>query len=186
MFFLMLAALLTLLGGIFFYLYEKTEQDGAGAWGVVLWVVACIFLLVVAIGSPIAISKQKKSFEKYRAMQKQVTILENQANTIIAEMEVYLTQMYPDHELGVFKMMSGNDLTLYLAKYPQLKASDTFLAQGRTVLDLRQRVYDLQLRMTDKMADMRYATINPWTTYWWVPEIPDDLLASGDRTLKIQ
>jgi hypothetical protein len=99
-------------------------------------------------------------------------VYENRATNLTDEFATYLAKIYPEHELDVFKTISPGNLDIYLAKYPELRASDTVMALVQQIRSIRDASYDNQLQEIDIMRRMRYRVRSPLIVPWLVRRVP--------------
>lgn len=178
MFMFYIALALVLLGGLFWLLYlhgekRKYVENGWGAVSVILCIVAFIICCVGFIGTLHAYSDQISDTEDLTKFRNIEGVYEDRANTLTAQFETYLQDVYPEHERGIFDQISPDSIDIYLAKYPELKASETILELVTQIRSLQDDRYDQQIEREKILKKMRYRTQNPWIFSSFVPDMPE-------------
>jgi len=76
----------------------------------------------------------------------------------------------------VFESISPSNINFYVAKYPELKSAETAIKLVDEIRSLRDDIYKQQIEREKHLKTCRFATQNPWSLYFFIPEIPEDLI----------
>jgi len=174
MLFLFVAGFVAILAGLAFarYLILRARGDRNNDWiagGIVLSAVAVIVVIIGFAVSGAAWSGQISDFENIKKFQKVEVIYKTKAEALTAEFAKHLADAYPKHEKDIFDKISPDKVSLYLAKYPELKASETLVALVGHINKLQSAVYDQQIKVEQALKDTRFRLRNPWYFGFMIP-----------------
>lgn len=93
-------------------------------FGIVFMATAFVFILTAVFQNMCLMTDMKKEFNQFYYLQRKIGMYEKALEKIKTEFKDYFTKLYPEYEKEIFAKMSPNEaehLTIYLAKYPELK-----------------------------------------------------------------
>jgi len=149
---------------------EKNKSFGWGAFGVILGFFACVWFAVPVIYTMYEVSNQKYDIQSLRMYDANAAIYKQKADNLTQQFAHYLAEVYPEHERDVFKSISPDKVSLYLAKYPDLRASATVTTLVDQIEKLNDDYYSQQLQREVTLREIRYRQQNPWIFSSFVPE----------------
>ena len=135
-------------------------------------VISAVAVIVIIFGfvvSGAAWSEQISDFENIKKFQKVEVIYRAKAEALTAEFAKHLADAYPNHEKGIYDKISPDKVNLYLAKYPELRASETLVALVGHINKLQSAVYDQQIQVEQALKNTRFRLRNPWYFGFMIP-----------------
>ena len=126
MFMLFVAFAVVILSGLSQLMYlhgEKQEwrDNTFRFWSIALLVVAFILPCGGVVGTLVSYSDQISDTEDITKFENIEGVYEDRADTLTAQFETYLRDVYPEHERGIFDQISPDSIDIYLAKYPEIR-----------------------------------------------------------------
>lgn len=143
---------------------------------VVSVVVFGISVAGLVIGTSVSYSNQLSRFEAVKENLAVTKILQARADNLTAQFTEYLAKQYPQYEKDIFGAIAPQNVEVYLAKYPEIKSSETLLALVGQIRQLNDSVYDQQIRLEGTLRSIRFAPQNPWTWHSWIPQASPEVL----------
>ena len=173
MLFLFVAGFIAILAGLAFARYailkaRRNDNDWI-AGGMIFTTIAVIVVMIGFVVSGVAWSDQISDFENIKKFQKVEVIYRAKAEALTAEFAKHLADAYPNHEKNIYDKISPDKVSLYLAKYPELKASETLVALVGHINKLQSAVYDQQIKVEQALKDTRFRLRNPWFFRFMIP-----------------
>ncbi len=156
MFSLILLIVCVALAGFFIFLAIRWKNEGF----VVLAVIACIIFLIVGVINLDNFSRQIGDFTTLKALDKKITLYSDRRDNLTNIVRTELSK-YPEYE----KTIMGNINPQILLSFPQLKSNETMLATVKQILELQDKVYDLQKELIEIQQGIYYREISPWIIY---------------------
>ena len=135
-------------------------------------VISAVAVIVIIFGfvvSGAAWSEQISDFENIKKFQKVEVIYRAKAEALTAEFAKHLADAYPNHEKNIYDKISPDKVSLYLAKYPELRASETLVALVGHINKLQSAVYDQQIQVEQALKNTRFRLRNPWFFTFMIP-----------------
>ncbi|MEX0598580.1 MAG: hypothetical protein WD512_19010 [Candidatus Paceibacterota bacterium] len=111
------------------------------------------FAMLVAFG--ISYTSQIGDIEELNVIEDRIEIYEQRSNNIKNQLKEVLITKYPEHEKSVMKSLSENDASIYLVKYPELHAHETFKQYASTLKSLEDDIYAKSLEKLDLQRNIR-------------------------------
>jgi hypothetical protein len=121
-----------------------------------------LFLGLSLLFTGIGYSDQLSDIEEIKKIERFESIYKNKADTLTKQFAGYLAEMYPKYEKNIFDTIAPDKVSLYMVKYPDLKASATIMALVDNILKLQNDYYKCQLSKETTLKDMRFRVKNPW------------------------
>ncbi len=140
-----------------------------GAFGSFFAVIACLVIFILVITTGVSYSNQIHDFESITEVKRVEVINQTKADSLTAQFVQHLAKEYPQHEKEVFKNISPVAISVYLAKYPEIKASVTLMALVEKIDQLQSDVYDQQIITEGLLKDIRFRLRNPWILSSFMP-----------------
>lgn len=186
---------ITLILFVSIVLLSKYEEDKSGRiriakWGKdsdrseseSLWYcvgVLFIILSIITVGvgflvNVVAYTGQIKNFENVRMVNEVEKIYTEKAAILTTEFKLYLASEYPEHELKIFDNMKPDNVNMYAAMFPQIRASETISLLVNKINQLQDDIYNQQVLRAGIMRDIRFRLVNPWLVGWIMPNIPSE------------
>jgi hypothetical protein len=176
MFLGILALCFLLCGGLCFWRHgvlkkaeKETEWDGGGVF---FFSVACFFLFILVIAALFSYSNQLGDLEDLKKIKANELIYQSRAEVLTKKFASYLAEAYPKHEREIFSKISPEKVSLYLVKYPELRASQTMITLVEQIGKLQDGYYEQRLKEQEILRNMRFRRVNPWFIPSIIPEIP--------------
>jgi len=166
MFLVLTAVFFAVCGGLCYWRYssllrKNNDTDWEGG-AIVFWFCAMLFLGASLVCTGISYTSQLDDFEEIKKIERFESIYKNKADTLTKQFAGYLAEMYPKYEKDIFNTIAPDKVSLYMVKYPDLKASATIMALVENILKLQNDYYACQLSKETTMKDMRFRMKNPW------------------------
>lgn len=186
MFFILVAACFGIPGFFLFTKASRRRKDGVAFLGWLLFSIGVVYLFVMPLKTLGSYTEQIRDQEDFRQSVACEKILTNKAEALSKQFAYYLAEVYPNHEKEIFTEISPSNIELYLARYPEIKSSATILKLVEEIGDLREDVYDQQIRREKILRDMRYRKLSPWNIRWMIPgieglSVPEKLPEKGEK-----
>jgi len=157
------------------YLNTKGRSDGGWAFIGGIMVFLAMVCFVVGFGTSLyARSDQIENIENVRMYTAKAAVLEKKANELTTQFAGYLAETYPQFERDIFKQIAPDKVSLYMAKYPELKSSATLTTLVEQISKLQSDRYDQELKKQEVLKDLRFMPKNPWVIRSWIPPAPDE------------
>lgn len=132
---------------------------------------AVLFLLFGSLlPTGIAYVRQVEDIENVKRLTNLEGVYASQAEDITGKIKEYLAEQYPQHERAIFEGLSPDALLIYLARYPELKASATLVNLAENVKQLREKIYAQQVAKEGVLKDVRVRERNPWYLTFVLPK----------------
>jgi hypothetical protein len=112
-------------------------------------------------------------------------ISQTRANDMVEQFKVHLAQQYPDLERDIFTKIAPDNVSVYLANYPQLKSSETLTKLVDEIKEMWNGYYAAQFDITKVKMEIRVRQRSPWFFSSWLPDAPPEvqtLLVKADPT----
>lgn len=162
--------LLAVIGAIIVVKLAVKNHNAELEIGATIASIIAIVMSAVLFGANVsAYYNQIDALETIREYEDKQEILTEKSEALIQEFEVYLTEQYPDHEKEIFDKISPDEVLLYFAKYPELRASETISKHVDEVKALRSAVYDQRENIAHAEKEIRVRKRNPWILTWLLP-----------------
>ena len=139
-----------------------------------------IMVLIIGLGvgrSLFASSSQRYDNENLVKISQFQEIYQKRAEALTAQFVHYLAEVYPQHEKDIFDKIKPENIDVYLAKYPEVKSSETIIQLATQIKSLQDDYYSQQLERATTLLDMRYRPKSPWIFQRVMPkdiEIPTE------------
>jgi len=144
------------------FLPKEGNVTGWIPGAVFLWFFAVVFLVLSLLGTGIGYSNQLSDIEEIKKIERFESIYKNKADTLTTQFAGYLAETYPKYEKDIFSTIAPEKVSLYMVKYPDLKASATIMALVENISKLQNDYYACQLSKETTMKNMRFRMKNPW------------------------
>ena len=130
---------------------------------------------LIGIGAIIIVNndasvKQIRDQQQIRRYEATIKIRMEQAESLCAEFSVLLGKTYPKHEKKIFGMITPENIDVYWAQYPEIKANKTAVALVEKINALKGAYYDLRQERETVLRQLRYRSENPWLISFIVGE----------------
>jgi len=112
---------------------------------------------------------QVQDFENIKKAAKVENIYSEKASVLTAEFTKHLAEAYPSHEKDVFSKIGPEQVAIYFAKYPELKASETLLELVKNINALQSSVYGQRIEAEELLATTRTRLRDPWLFKFMIP-----------------
>jgi len=114
-------------------------------------------------------------------------ISQTRANDMVEQFKVHLAQQYPDLERDIFTKIAPDNVSVYLANYPQLKSSETLTKLVDEIKEMWNGYYAAQIDITKVKMEIRVRQRSLWFFNSWLPDAPPEvqtLLVKADLVEK--
>lgn len=131
--------------GIAAYLHNhpRSRDDYSGGMAAATFVF--VIGLIILIGFNISLFiNQVSDFTKADVIDEKIELLQTRSDNISNSLKEVLVDKYSEHETEIFSEMTGDDITILLVKYPELRASETFINYTDKLFKLENDVYNLK------------------------------------------
>jgi len=105
---------------------------------------------------------QINSIECIKECEAGEAIYKEQAEVLTGEFKLWLGEKYPDIERGIFKDLISENITIFAAKFPEIKSSETIMDLVSRINGLQNNVYSKKLNIERHRKKIRVAKRNPW------------------------
>jgi hypothetical protein len=147
------------------------EGDAAKAFyivGGILSGATLISFFVMVFNNMVCHAELKKKINKHSRIKANIKIEEDALTEIKTEFTDYFTKLYPEHEKDIFSKISPGDaeqLTMYLAKYPELKFSGMINTLVAKVSDQMKRINAEKLELEECKTDILDMNQSNWLLF---------------------
>lgn len=131
--------------------------------------IAVALVIIGFLVSSIEWAEQISDFEDVKKFQKVEAIYQSKAEVLTAEFAKHLAETYPEHEKNIYDKISPDKVSMYFAKYPELRTSDTLVALVEHINKLQSDVYDQQIKAEQMLKNIRFRLRNPWFYTFMIP-----------------
>lgn len=172
--FFLLFAILTIISFCRQNFLDNTHRENKNGWRDLGVIFCVITVIVIASGTGrtlAAYTNQKYDNERLTQVSQFQDILQKRADSLTSKFAHYLAEVYPEHEKNIFEKIKPEDCDIYLAKYPELKSSDTIIQLVIQIRSLQDDFYKQQLTRAEILRDMRYRKKSPWVLQFLMPNI---------------
>jgi len=173
MLFLLAAALVAVLAGICFWrgiaIRDLFPNNDWGGGGVLLSFIAVIVVILGFVISGAMWAAQIDDFENIKKYKRVEAIYQAKAGALTAEFTGHLAKTYPEHEKEIYDKISPDRVSMYFAKYPELRTSETLVALVEHINKLQADVYDQQINVEQALQRTRFRLRNPWFFTFMIP-----------------
>jgi len=116
---------------------------------------ACISLGLLIACQITNYYNQVNDLERLSVINREIEVHKERAKDITGQLETILVDKYSDHEAKVFESLSGEGISIYLAKYPELNSHKTFMHMSETLTKLSDKEYRSKLKALDLEKDIK-------------------------------
>lgn len=152
--------------------FEGSDYDVART---VCLVFSCVLFLVLSGVNLVTISTQKGRYQDLQTLQETKEIYQKRLTEMTIKYEDILIKNYPNYEKGIFDKITPEDFTMLMVKYPELKTALTSINYVDKIKELNDDVYTMDIKIRNKVNEIRFCLINPWVMTWFLPSVPDNL-----------
>lgn len=168
--FLIISVFLAIVSGIYFIRYNLNQREGRHTDSGCVWAEASVFVLAIGfVVSTTEMYNQINDFEDIKKFEKVGAIYRVKAEALTFEFTKHLADEYPKHERDIYEKIGPDQVTLYVVKYPELKASETLMALVEQINKLQSDVYDQQVKSEEALQRTRVRLRNPWNLRFIIP-----------------
>lgn len=114
------------------------------------------------IGNTALYQSQIGDIESLNVIDEEIGIYQERSDEIKSQIKEVLIDKYPEHEKDIMKSLSGNEASIYLVKYPELHAHETFKQYTEILVSLDKKIYDQKLKKVDLKKNISERRRNPW------------------------
>lgn len=133
--------------------------------------VACAAIVIAsATVTLVSSSNQTWDNEKLIQLSQSKKIYQERAENLTKQFVNYLAEVYPNHEKDIYEKICPDNVDVYLAKYPELKSSETIIALVKQIRELNDDTYRQDLERAEVLCKMRFRPKNPWVIQWFMPK----------------
>lgn len=168
LFFLVFAALCA--GRYVFLEKVKNESTGYDKNATFFIFITVFFILLSVFETLWEYSSQKEDYQNLKMYEQLEKVYAEKANILTTQFAGYLADTYPKHERDIYKSISPEKVSIYLAKYPDLQASKTITALVDQISQMQHDRYQQQVNRAIIAKGMRYRQVNPWIYNSWIPK----------------
>jgi hypothetical protein len=147
--------------------FKKFEDFFTGV-SVFSIIIGVIFILLLILHTMFGYTHQIGAFEKLKEQQNIVGLYESKAKSLTMQFAKYLLP-YQDYEKSIYDKISPDNIDIYMAKYPELRTSDTIIALVDNIHGLQTEVYDAKITIERIKRKMRYRKVDPWAVTYFIP-----------------
>ncbi|MFC1756953.1 hypothetical protein ACFLZC_02250 [Patescibacteria group bacterium] len=178
MIFVVLTVILLILAALSFWRFSvlkargrefKTGEIHHDGIGYFFTFVTIVFFVVGLLASVEGYQCQVRDLEDIVKLKQIEVIYKTKAEALTAEFVKHLAKTYPEHEKDIYEKISPDKVTFYLAKYPELKASDTLITLVSRINELQTDVYNQQIMVEEKSRNIRVRLRSPWLFTFVIP-----------------
>lgn len=111
-----------------------------------------------------------KDIEKFNVIEDRISIYEDRLDKLNNEVRTILIDSYGNHEKDIFNNMSPEGLSLLLVKYPELRASETFIHATDELIGFNDAVYKRELERVDLKRSINTRLRSPFIFTFLLPK----------------
>lgn len=158
--------------------YDRPSMDcaryegGLLAFCYVLLFVSFVPATLSVVATMGSYGSQVYDSEKIIQLRGTETVYEKRALELTKQFQTYLADAYPSHEREIFERISPENIDVYLAKFPEIRASETIIELVKQVRSMKDDMYAQQIEREKVLKEMRFRTRNPWIFYSFIPAVP--------------
>lgn len=141
-----------------------------------LGIVSTVVIIVTVFATMGKRQCQRERFTGVKSILKRITLQEQKIENYKIQFEESLTKLYPDYEKEIFKSISPSDaegLSVYLAKYPELKFSGILTMFTQGLCTLNKGLYELKDSLNVEYERITNAQQDEW--YLFKVEVPSHI-----------
>ena len=107
---------------------------------------------------------QANDIEEIEQQKQDQKIYKTRNDELLGEFKLYLAEMYPEIEKGIFSTITPTNVTAFMIKYPEMKSSETITKLVNLINNLKSQYYqcDLTTNNLQKRIRVRRKTISMW------------------------
>ena len=133
----------------------REVRDGGDVmvgFGTVLAVLMAVVMVIVFSAS---YSRHLDDMESLNIIQDEIELYEQRSDNIKEQVARVLVDRYAEHEQDIFDKLSGDGISVYLVKYPELHAHETFKSYSEMLIGLKDDIYRFRHRELELRKSMR-------------------------------
>lgn len=169
-------AVIFLMAGVFaHYMGKKSYGDWQGFFVIVgfFGYVGALFIFITSvIYTTNQYQDQVFDIESVERDENISALYKEKADTIIKEFDKYLAENYTEHERAIFEALGPEGTMLYLAEYPEIRASETLRDFADKIDELRSDQYQMLVYKEDALRRIRARLRDPWSWPILLPNAP--------------
>ena len=174
-------AIFALLFGLFLFgvdlVLTARKKSSDTEWTVgAIWCFVFMFFFIglFVLHTVILHRNQVADFEQVKFYKQTEQIYKNKADALTTQFASHLASTYPNLEKEIFKNIAPGQVSLYMAKYPDLQSSKTLLALVEQISKLQTDYYNQQIEREKILATMRYRPKSPFVVQSFIPAAPTE------------
>ncbi len=105
---------------------------------------------------------QVENIEKIPEAEARQAIFVEKANALTGEFKMWLGKEYPDVEKEIFKSLTPATISIFAAKFPEIKSSETIMNLVSRISDLQSSIYREKLDIEGSKRRIRITKRNPF------------------------
>ncbi len=166
---------ITLIGKFF----KMGVEDMCDTPLILVYIIGVILCLVPIIAGPIVqlnsrVSQISDSVD-IEVLETQREIYQRRADILTEEFTYRLAVDYPEYEERIFENIRPDNVSTYLAMYPELRSADTYIELVSQTRDMQDQIYEIEIEIEGVLGQMRFRTKDPWIFMShrlerWLPE----------------
>ncbi len=133
--------------GLAFYLEHKSRSTNDYEFSISLSASFTVILLIVLlISNLVGYYSHICNLEELNVIEDRIEVYENRLDRLENEVKSILVESYGQHEKELFDNMSPEGLSLFLVKYPELRASETFIDATNKLIGFNDKIYEQEIQ----------------------------------------
>jgi len=148
--------------GLTYYLEHKNSTICYSDTKFAAILVTCVAVLTLFIAHTTIYYEQVKDIENLYVIDEKIEVYETRTNQLTEDLKT----KYKNHEKSIFSDIGSDNLSLLLVKYPELRASETFIEYSTQIRRLNNDKYRMELNKINLQRDistrLRYPIIMNW------------------------
>ena len=136
-----------------------------------MFCIAFVLTLICFGWSFLSHSSQISDNEKLTKIDQVQNVYQKRADNLTIQFALLLVKEYPKQERDIFGKIKPENISFYLAKYPEIQSAQTIMEAAKQTKILQDDIYKQQIERAEILNDMRYRQKSPWVLQWTMPNI---------------
>lgn len=175
MFWIYLAIIFTVAGILCLILEKRAETFGdekeVREVRITMFCLALVLVFICFGWSFFSHSSQISDNEKLIRIDQVQNVYQKRADNLTTQLAILLVEKYPKQERDIFDKIKPENVSIYLAKYPEIQSAQTIMEAAKQTKILQDDIYKQQIERAEILNDMRYRAKSPWVLQWTMPDI---------------
>jgi hypothetical protein len=117
------------------------------SWQIAGYILGGLLFIVTLVIQLTSYYLQADAYEEIEQCKEDKKSYEEESTHLVQEFKLYLADKYPQHEKEIFDKLKPENVSTYLARYPEIKANETMVKLCNLINQKVSKIYDKDRRI---------------------------------------